>query len=119
MEDHAAHGNFRLQHLEQVPRDGLALAVFVGREEELVGVLELSLQLGDLLLLVRVDDVERLEALLDVDAEPRPRLALEALGDRGRAVGKVADVTDGRLDHEVGTEVSGDGPSLRRGLDDD
>ena len=29
-----------LEHLQQVPGDGLALAVLVRREEELVGVLE-------------------------------------------------------------------------------
>ena len=38
-------GTLRLQHLEQVPRDRLALAVLVGREVELVRVLERRLQL--------------------------------------------------------------------------
>ena len=33
-------GTLGLSYLEEVPRDGLALAVFVGREVELVGVLE-------------------------------------------------------------------------------
>ena len=53
VEHHPAHRHLRLQHLEQVPGDRLALAVLVGREQELVGVLELLLQLGDLRLLVR------------------------------------------------------------------
>ena len=76
VEDHPLDGNLGLEHLVQVPGDRLALAVFVRREQELVGVLEERLQLGDLLLLVRVDDVERAEVVLDVDAEPRPLLLL-------------------------------------------
>ena len=40
VEHHAAHRHLRLEHLEQVPGDALALAVFVGGEEKLVGVLE-------------------------------------------------------------------------------
>ena len=69
VEHHAADGDLGLEHLEEVPRDGLALAVLVRREQELVRVLELALELGDLLLLVRVDDVVRLEAVVDVDGE--------------------------------------------------
>ena len=101
VEDHAADGHLRLQHLEQVPGDRLALAVLVRREQELVGVGEQLLQLRDRLLLVRVDDVERLEVVLDVDAEARPRLLLVLLRDVGGALGKVADVADARLDDEV------------------
>ena len=48
VEDHPLDRHLGLEHLEQVPRDGLALAVLVGREQELVGVGELALQLGDL-----------------------------------------------------------------------
>ena len=92
VEDHAPDRHLRLQHLQQVPGDRLALAVFVGREQELVGVLQELLQLADLLLLVRVDDVERLEVVLDVDAEPRPLLLLVLLRDVGGALGQVADV---------------------------
>ena len=51
VEDHPLHGHLRLQHLEHVPRDGLALAILVGREDELVGVLQRPLQIGDDLLL--------------------------------------------------------------------
>ena len=47
VEDHPADRHLRLQLLEQVPGDRLALAVFVRREQELVGVLELALQVGD------------------------------------------------------------------------
>ena len=42
----------RLQLVEQVPGDRLALAVLVGGEVELVGVLEQALELADVRLLV-------------------------------------------------------------------
>ena len=38
VEDHPADGHLRLQHLEQVPGDRLALAILVRREQQLVGV---------------------------------------------------------------------------------
>jgi hypothetical protein len=52
VEDHPADRDLRVERLEQVPGDGLALAVLIGGEEELVRVLEQRLELGDLLLLV-------------------------------------------------------------------
>ena len=75
VEDHPAHRHARLQRLQQMPGDGLALAVLIRREVELAGVLQQRLELGDLSLLVSRDDVERLEAVVDVDAEARPGLA--------------------------------------------
>src|SRR5260221_716391 len=66
VEDHAPDRNGRLQHLEQVPGDRLALTVLVCREQELVRILQELLQLADPFLLVRVDDVERTELVLDV-----------------------------------------------------
>ena len=118
VEDHPPHRHLRLQHLREVPGDRLALAVFVRREQELVGVLQLRLQVGDDLLLARVDDIERLEVVVDVDAEAGPRLALVLRRDLGRVVGQVADVADRRLDDVVGAEVAGDRLRLGRRLDD-
>ena len=43
VEHHPLHRHLRLQILEEVPRDGLALAVFVGREVELRSVLQCGL----------------------------------------------------------------------------
>ena len=80
VEHHPPHRDLRLEHLAQVPGDRLALAVFVRREQELVRVLELRLQVGDDLLLARVDDVERLEVLVDVHAEARPASPLSFAG---------------------------------------
>ena len=40
VEDHAADGHLRLEHLQKVPPDGFAFAVLVRGDVELVGVLE-------------------------------------------------------------------------------
>ena len=118
VEDHAANRHGRLQHLEQMPGDRFALAVFVCCEQELVRVLQELLQLADPFLLVRVDDVERPELVLDVHAEPRPLLLLVFLRDVGGALGQVTDVADARLDDEIVSEVALDRPRLGRRLDD-
>ena len=112
VEDHPAGGDLRLQFLEQVPGDCLALAVLVSGEVELVGVLQQRLELGDLLLLVAGDDVERGEVVVDVDAEPSPGLSTVLLGDLRRLVGHVADVADARFDHVSLAQVAGDGARL-------
>src|SRR5439155_5377779 len=119
VEDHSPYRHLRLQHLDQVPGDRLAFAVLVRREQELVRVGELLAQVGDDLLLVGVDDVERLEAVVDVDAEPSPRLLLHRSRDLARAVGKVADVADARRHDEVVSEITRDRLRLRGRLDDD
>ena len=118
VEDHPLHGDRRLERLQQVPGDGLALAVLIRGEVELVGVLEQGLQLADLLLLVGVDDVERVEVVLDV----HPELAERALLDLRRHLARRGDVTDvphRRLDVPVAAEIAGDGPRLGGRLDDD
>ena len=93
-------GTFGFSTSHEVPGDRLALAILVRREQELVGVGEVLLELGDDLLLPGIDDVVRLEALVDVDAERAEALALR-LGDVRGAIGKVANVADARLDGVV------------------
>ena len=117
VEDHATHRHLRLQRLDEVVGDRLALAVLIRREQELVGVLELALQVRDHLLLVRVDEVVGLEALRDRDAE-RAVLGTVGLRDVRGPARQVANVADARLDHVVGAEVTRDGLGLRRALDD-
>jgi hypothetical protein len=56
VEHHAPHRHLGLQHLRQVPRDALALAVFVGGEDQFAGLAERVLQLADDGLLVGRDD---------------------------------------------------------------
>jgi hypothetical protein len=65
---HAADGHLGAQLLHEVPRDRLALAILVSREQQLVRPCELLLEPGDDLLLVRVHDVVRLEVVLHRDA---------------------------------------------------
>ena len=112
VEDHALDRHPGRQHLEQVPGDGLALAVLVSGQEQLAGVLQQGLELPDLVLLLRGDDVEGLEVVVDVDAEAGPRLALVGGRDVGGVAGQVADVADRRLDHVVAAEEAGDGLRL-------
>ena len=57
-----------------MPADALPLAIFVGRQDELGGVLEGLPELGDDFSFFQGNDVERLEVRFDVDAERRPPL---------------------------------------------
>ncbi len=118
-EDDALHRDLRVEHLEQVPGDGLSLAVLIGREYEFARVLHQRLQLADVVLLVRADDVERLEVVVGVDAEAGPLLTLVGLGHIGGIARQVADVADRRLDHVVAAQVLRELAGLGRGLDDD
>ena len=91
MEDHSPHRHLGPQLLEEVPGDRFAFAVLVRREQQLVGFLQLALEVGDNAFLVRVDDVVRLEALVDRDAQ-RPVLLSLLLRDLRGALRQVTDV---------------------------
>ena len=119
VEDHAAHRDARLEHLAEVPGDRLALAVFVRGEVELARVLRELPELLDLVLLVGGDDVERLEVLVDVHAEPRPGLLLQLGRDLGGRRRQIADVPDRGLDDVLRAEESRNRPRLRGRFDDD
>src|SRR5690606_37803143 len=82
------------------------------------GVLEQALELGHVRLLVAGDDVDRLEAVLDVHPEPRPALVLDLRRDVGRALREVAEVTDGGLHDVLVAEEAADLGRLRRRLHD-
>ena len=119
VEDHPAVGNLRLQFLDQVPGDGLALAVLIRGEQQFVGVLEQVLQLGHLLALIVRDNVEGLEAGVHVDPETGPGL-LAVLGrDLRCLVGHVPDVANAGLDHVPVAQVARDRARLGRRLDND
>ena len=118
VEDHPADRHLGLERVEQVPGDGLALAVGVRGEQQLVDALERVAQLGDLALLLRRHDVERLELVVDVHAEPGPRLALVLGRDVRGAARQVADVADRRLDDVVLAQVRRDLLGLGGRLDD-
>jgi len=109
----------RLEGTLGLPRDGLALAVLVGGEQEFVGFLQEVLELGDLLALVGVDQVQRLEVAVHVHAEPAHRGALVLLRHLVRAGRQVTDVADRGLDGVTRSEVALDRLRLGRRLDDD
>ena len=111
VEDHAVGGHLGFEFLQQVPGDGLALAVTIGGQEEFVGDLEFLFQLPQRRLLVGGHDVEGGEVVVDVDAGARPFESLVPGGHLGGAGGQVADVTAARLHHVAVAEVAGD---LRR-----
>ena len=117
MKNHAAHGNLRLQDLQEVPRDSLTLAVLISCQEEFVGFLEELLEFSDLFLLIRVHHVVRLEALVHVDSEAAEWPLLHVLGQLG-GLREVTDVADGSGYVVVGTQVSLNGGGLRRRLHD-
>jgi len=100
----------RLELLVDVPGDGFALPVGVGREKDFVDVLRRLLEIVKNLFLARDDLVRLLKALFDIDPEllrevfdvalrrddlePRPQVLLDRLSLRGRFD------DDERLDHQ-------------------
>ena len=117
VEHHAANGHLRLEHLEEVPRNGLTLAVLIGCEEEFVGFLEEFLEFGDLFLLVRVHHVIGRKTLVDVDGEAAERPLFHVFGQLG-GLREVANVADRSGHVVVGTQVPLDGGCFRRRLHD-
>jgi hypothetical protein len=104
VEHHPPHRHGRIEHLDQVPGDGLALAVLVGGEIEAVGLLEGGLEPPDHLALGGRHHVGGAEPVIDVD---------------GQALGlEVADGADRGLDDEVAAQEPGDGARLGGRLDD-
>ena len=93
MEHHALHRNLGLQLVEEMPGDGLTLAVLISCEEELVGALERTFQVGDRLLLLVGDHVIRKKAVFHIDGELAERALLKLRRQIFR-LDQVADVAD-------------------------
>jgi hypothetical protein len=93
VEHHALDRNLGLQHLQQVPGDGLALAVLISCEQELVRVLQRPLELADGFLLGVGDDVVRFKTVVDIDRESTERTLFE-LGRQVFRLDQIANVTD-------------------------
>src|SRR4029078_4323362 len=93
------------QFFGQVPGDGFAFAVRVGRQIDVVRGQGQLLQLGENLLLAGDDYVFRLEFVVDIDAQ--------------RALGQVFDVPERSFDGEALPQIFLDGLGLGRRLDDD
>ena len=118
VEHHATDRHLGLEHLEQVPGDGLPLAVLISGQQELVGVLEQTLQLGHLLALAGVDDVVRVEPVVHVDGEPAVRTLLH-VSRKLTGVGQITDVSHAGVDVIALAQEVADLLGLGRRLDDD
>ena len=127
----------------QMPGDGFALAIQVGREIDAISALRELAQFGNHLLLAGQRFVFRLPTVVRVYAHAPDKLRAGAPGLVFRpffrreftglrrfarafsgiralpADGKVADMPDARLDHIVPAEIAIDGPGLGRRLNDD
>ena len=119
VEDHPLDRHLRLQGVQQVPGDRLALAILVRGQIQLVRPGQQRLQLRDLGPLLGRHDVDGLEVVLRVHAEPGPRFALVLGRDVGGIARQVTDVTHRRLDDVSVAEILRNGLRLGRRLDDD
>ena len=100
VEHHPSHRDLGLQVLEEVPTDRLPLAVLIGGEIELAGLLEGGPQFTDHLAAALGQLVGRLEPVVDIDSE--------ALG------GEIGDVAHRGAHIELIPEEPGDGLRLGR-----
>ena len=103
--ENGAPGLGQVQHIGQVPADGLAFAVGVGRQVDLLHVFAGRAELGQDALLALDNLVARRETLAHVDAEAFER--------------QVDDVAGGGPYLEVGPQEFLDRLRLGRRLDDD
>ena len=118
VENHPQGRDLGFQFLQQVPCDGLALAITIGGQQEFIDARQFRLQVFDGGLLVGCHHVERFEVLVHVDACARPFLTLVLGGNVGGPLGEVADVTAAGLHDVAVAKVAGDLGGLRGRLDD-
>ncbi len=119
VEDEATRGRLGLQNFDQVPGDGLALTIFIRRQQELAGAPEFASQFSHDAFLVSGDYVNGLKAFVHVHSKGRPVLALELLGNFGGAGRQIANVTDGGRHGVAVAQVALDGARLGGRFDDD
>ena len=118
VEDHAPHGHLRLEHLAQMPGDRLALAVFVRREQELVGALSSAFS-SETTFFLRASTTYSGSKSCSVSTPRRAHGSSLYFGGNLRGVVReVTDMADRRFDHVVGAQVARDGLRLRGRLDD-
>ena len=101
-----------------MPADALAFAVFVGRQNQFVGVLEGGLELADDLFLFLGDHVQRVEIGRDVDPQRGPGLLLDFGRNVGGAGGQIADVPHAGQHFVVASQKTVDFSGLGGRFDD-
>ena len=112
------YGHPRFEHLHQVPADRFALAVLIGREEDLVRALEQPVQLAHISAALLGDDVDGSEPIRRVHGQPAPGLVPHGGRDLAGGPGQVTDVAVGGRDPVLRPEEPLDGLRLRGRLDD-
>ena len=117
-EDHALDRDLGLQDLGEVPANAFAFAVFVGREDEFVGLLEGRFEFADQLLFLGGDDIQGVEPGIDVDPEAGPGEFLDFGGNLGGTFGEVADVPHAGQHLVVAAEIAVDLLRLRGRFND-
>ena len=100
-----------------MPSDSLTLTVLISCQEKFVGLFQELLELGDLFLLVGINDVIRGETILDIDGEA-PVGTLLHVGGQLRGLWQVANVTDRGGHMVIGSQVSFDRRRLSGRLHD-
>ncbi len=110
--------HFRPQYLAEVPTDGLSLAVFIGGQIEFRGVFQQTFEFSDLLALRSGDDVDRLEIMVDVDAQIGPVFLFVLFGYFLGPLRQIADVADAGLDRIGAAEELADRSGFGRRFDD-
>ena len=118
MKNHSLNRNLGLQHLHQVPGNGLTLAVFIGSEIELVCVFQGGLQVANGFALAGRNGIHRLEVVFDVYRELANRGLLE-LRRHVFGVDQITDVPNRGQDLEIVAQVLANGFGFGRRLDDD
>ena len=68
-ERHPVHRHLRLQNLQKVPRNRFTLTVSIRRQIQSISIFQLTLQIRDPLLLIRVHHVIRLKTMINVHRE--------------------------------------------------
>ena len=96
-----------LEHLAEMPADGLAFAIGVGSQQHFRRVLDGRLQLPDPRLPVRRHDVVRLEAIVHVHTDAAPGLLLDGLGHLAGVLGQIPHVPHAGLDPELVAQEPG------------
>ena len=121
VEHEPAHGHLRRgrEHFEQVPSDRLTLAVLVGCQIQLVGSGHQLLEVAHRVPLGVAQHVQRLEAVLHVDAEARPGLPAVRLGNVRGLRREVAHVAARRLHGVAVVQEACDRRGLGGRFDDD
>ena len=107
-----------LKNLQEVPRDALALPIFVRGEHEGVLALHGRLQFLNLRLLPSRHLVDGGEIVVDIDGKVRPPHLAELFWQCLAVLGQVPNVADTGRNFVVRAEVRGDGLGFGGGFDD-